>query len=97
MPGYFLAGTPAPPFGALGGGSIGATPPEAPSLLGTAVALIEQTGLGLNELAKASGIPAPKIAGIVLAGSETRPKIQLDASREIQLAASRAADQDRGS
>jgi Zn-dependent peptidase ImmA (M78 family)/transcriptional regulator with XRE-family HTH domain len=62
-----------PEPGALG-------PPESPSLLGTAMALVEQTGVGLNELATASRIPADKLARIVMAGSETKPRIKVRAT-----------------
>ena len=59
-----------PEPGALG-------PPESPSLLGTAMTLVEQTGVGANELATASRIPSDQLVRIVMAGSETRPKIKL--------------------
>ena len=56
-----------PEPGALG-------PPEAPSLLGTAVALIEQTGIGIDELATASGIPDRRSQGLSLPAANPSPR-----------------------
>jgi Zn-dependent peptidase ImmA (M78 family) len=53
-------------------------PPESPSMLGTAMELVSSTGFDSQELARVSRLPLDQITDVLAAGSETRPRIQLN-------------------
>lgn len=52
-------------------------PPESPTLLGTAAALLSQHGTTLEHLADAARMPSTQVADVVAAGSDPRPRLQL--------------------
>lgn len=52
-------------------------PPEQPTLLGRAVDLLAANGVSLNEIAAAARLPHPQIVDVVDAGSERRPRVDL--------------------
>jgi Zn-dependent peptidase ImmA (M78 family)/DNA-binding XRE family transcriptional regulator len=52
-------------------------PPESPSLVGAAVALLEDSGIPLDSVAEAGRVPTDTLRQVVVAGSETRPRLRL--------------------
>lgn len=52
-------------------------PPESPSLLGAAAALLNSHGTTLEHLAHAARLPLQQVVDVVTAGSESRPRLQL--------------------
>ena len=52
-------------------------PPESPSLLGTAIAMLEMTGITIDNIAEHGSLPASYVHQIVAAGTDQRPRIEL--------------------
>lgn len=52
-------------------------PPESPSLLGAAADLLNQHGTSLEHLARATRVPLGQVVDVVAAGSDSRPRLQL--------------------
>ncbi len=52
-------------------------PPESPSLLGSAVALLAEHGTTIEQLAGAARLPLHQVHHVLQAGSDSRPRLQL--------------------
>lgn len=55
-----------------------AGPPESPVVLGRSIKLLQDSGIGMDELAAASRLPLRSIVEVVEAGQEVKPKIKID-------------------
>jgi Zn-dependent peptidase ImmA (M78 family)/DNA-binding XRE family transcriptional regulator len=52
-------------------------PPESPSLLGTAIAMLADTGVTLDDIAAHGSVPASYARDIVTAATDLRPRVEL--------------------
>ncbi|HYS31045.1 MAG TPA: XRE family transcriptional regulator [Streptosporangiaceae bacterium] len=50
-------------------------PPESPSLLGTAIAMLEDTGVTIDDIAEHGSVPASRVRDIVDAATDLRPRV----------------------
>jgi Zn-dependent peptidase ImmA (M78 family)/transcriptional regulator with XRE-family HTH domain len=52
-------------------------PPESPSLLGTAVTMLADSGITVADLARHARLPVPQVEAVVAAATDRRPAIEL--------------------